>query len=72
MITIDTYTATWDWGNNNKPKIRCGTTVAIAESADARELSNFEAHIHTIGLYLTEHVRWHSRSRKNVYRIGRM
>ena len=57
MITIHSYTATWDAAMAVKPSIRAGTLVRIHQDPDAREINSFRAHLARIGMHDDEFVR---------------
>jgi len=49
MITIHTYTATWDAAMQVKPNIKSGTFVRMHQNADVREFDSFYQHLKSIG-----------------------
>jgi len=57
MITIHTYTSTWDAAMTVKPGIRAGTLVRIHQNPDAREVDSFRAHLKKIGMHDDEFIR---------------
>lgn len=71
MITIDTYTSTWDDAVRQRTALRAGMHVRIHESADDREFDAFRHRVRESGLSVDCHVRWMPRARMNVYRLTR-
>jgi hypothetical protein len=57
MITIHTYTATWDAAMAVKPIIRAGDLVKIHQNPDSREINSFRSHLAKIGMHDDEFVR---------------
>ena len=70
MITIDTYTATWDAAMRPSPPTT-GSYVRVHESPDGRELDGFQRTLRENGLEIGSWIRYHPNLRMDVFRIER-
>ena len=70
MNTLRNYTGAYQAALRPQPRPpRVGSLVRIHDSPDARELDDYRRHLADSGLCIGAFVRYHPRSKLNVFRI---